>query len=131
LGCATGRGSARLAKGWTWPWLVFGSNAIVAVHDQRGCFEHVWVIAAGSANGHPVTLEGFLAQHTVRHIANPGWSAFRLVGLVTAVCWLPVWVLWAEEDLVKIWDGAGEGALEMTGPRDEVAGRGRGWLRSR
>jgi predicted acyltransferase len=88
--------------GWTWPWLVFGSNAIVAYMISELLSSTLWVIAAGSANGHPVTLEGFLAQHTVRHIANPGWSAFAWSVSFTAVCWLPVWVLWRKKIFVKI-----------------------------
>jgi len=89
-------------KGWTWPWLVFGSNAIVAYMISELLSSVLWVIAAGTGHGHPLSLEGFLAQHTVRHIGDPGWSAFAWSVLFTAACFLPVWVLWRKKIFVKI-----------------------------
>jgi predicted acyltransferase len=88
--------------GWTWPWLVFGSNAIVAYMISELLSSALWAIPAGTVHGHPGTLEGFLAMHTVRHIANPHWSAFAWSVSFTAVCFLPVWAMWRKKIFVKI-----------------------------
>ncbi|HUY94201.1 MAG TPA: heparan-alpha-glucosaminide N-acetyltransferase domain-containing protein [Terracidiphilus sp.] len=89
-------------KGWTWPWLVFGSNAIVAYMISELLASTLWTVPAGTVHGHPEPLSGFLALHTVRHIANPGWSAFAWSVSFTTVCFLPVWALWRKKIFVKI-----------------------------
>ncbi|HTX77517.1 MAG TPA: heparan-alpha-glucosaminide N-acetyltransferase domain-containing protein [Terracidiphilus sp.] len=88
--------------GWTWPWLVFGSNAIVAYMISELLASSLWAITAGMMHGHPQSLEGFLAMHTVRHIGNPAWSAFAWSVGFTAVCFLPVWAMWRKKIFVKI-----------------------------
>jgi predicted acyltransferase len=89
-------------KGWTWPWLVFGSNAIVAYMISELLASLLWVISvpAGPLGREP--LETFLALHTVRHIPDPAWSAFAWSVSFTAVCFVPVWVLWRKKIFVKI-----------------------------
>ncbi len=89
-------------KGWTWPWLVFGSNAIVAYMISELLSSALWTIPAGTAHGHTEPLSGLLALHTVRHIANRGWSAFAWSVSFTAVCFLPVWAMWRKKIFVKI-----------------------------
>jgi len=89
-------------KGWTWPWLVFGSNAIVAYMISELLASGLWAISVGMMHGHSQSLEGFLAIHTVKHLANPGWSAFAWSVSFTAVCFLPVWAMWRKKIFVKI-----------------------------
>ncbi|MGB6783263.1 MAG: heparan-alpha-glucosaminide N-acetyltransferase domain-containing protein [Terracidiphilus sp.] len=89
-------------RGWTWPWLVFGSNAIIAYMISELLSSGLWEIPAGTAHGHPESLSEFLAWHTVRHIANPGWSAFAWSVSFTTVCFLPVWAMWRKKIFVKI-----------------------------
>ena len=88
-------------RGWTWPWLVFGSNAIVAYMFScmfpaalRATYSH----AIGKPQGQPTHAVGNLFSG----IPYPGWAAFAYSVSFTAVCFIPVWVLYRKRIFVKI-----------------------------
>ncbi|MGA9668801.1 MAG: DUF5009 domain-containing protein [Terracidiphilus sp.] len=88
-------------KGWTWPWLVFGSNAIVAYMISEllpGILEHITVPAGGRTE----SLQVFLSAPIYAHISNPGWAAFTYSVSYTAVCFIPVWVLYKKKIFLKV-----------------------------
>jgi predicted acyltransferase len=92
-------------KGWSralvWPWLVFGSNAIVAfvINDE------LYVLCAqihftdGGARSNPLE---YVFQHVFMQIPDPGWRSFAYVIAYTAVCFLPLLVLYRKKIFVKI-----------------------------
>lgn len=89
-------------KGWTWPWLVFGSNAIVAYmfSELFDSFLNVLAVPAGTTHHQP--LPHFLFEHIFAHIPDPGWAAFGWSVSFTAVCFIPVWVLWRNKIFLKV-----------------------------
>lgn len=89
-------------KGWTWPWLVFGSNAIVAymLSELFSSFLDVLAVPVGPTRHEALPL--FLFQHIFAHIPDPGWAAFAWSVTFTAVCFVPVWFLWRNKVFVKI-----------------------------
>ena len=92
-------------KGWSkalvWPWLVFGSNAIVAfvIGDE------LYVLLAQihfTDGGKPSNPLRYVFQHVFMHIADPGWRSFAYAIVYTAVCFLPVWLLYRKKMFVKV-----------------------------
>ena len=89
-------------KGWTWPWLVFGSNAIAAYMFSElmpGILDNIHV---AGPNGKPIALIRWIAMHTVAHIPNPHWAAFAYSVSFTAFCFIPVWILYRKKIFLKI-----------------------------
>jgi predicted acyltransferase len=92
-------------KGWSkalaWPWLVFGSNAIVAYvisEELDVLLKQIHFTDGGNASD-PLS---YAFQHVFMQIPDPGWRAFAYVMVYTAVCFLPVWLLYRRKIFVKI-----------------------------
>jgi predicted acyltransferase len=86
---------------WTWVWLVFGSNAIAAYMFSEllpGVLFNVR-FAAGGARTDVITL---LATHVLARIPDPGWAAFAYSIGFTAVCFVPVWLLYRSRIFLKL-----------------------------
>jgi len=92
-------------KGWSkrlaWPWLVFGSNAIVAYMISELMESAVDLIHFKFA-GRSIDAFEFLHAHVFAHIANPGWRAFVYAVSYTLVCFIPVWLLYRKKIFVKV-----------------------------
>jgi predicted acyltransferase len=89
-------------KGWTWVWLVFGSNAIAAYMFSElmpGILENIRV-----APGHDPrsTLIGWIVTRTFARIPDPGWAAFAYSVSITAFCFIPVWILYRKKIFLKV-----------------------------
>lgn len=96
-------------KGWTWPWLVFGSNAIVAYMISELAAGALWAIRLSpsggivmSPNEHLEPWEPHFFHHTFAHIPNPGWAAFAYSVSFTAICFIPAWILYRKKIFVKV-----------------------------
>jgi predicted acyltransferase len=89
-------------KGWTWVWLVFGSNAIAAYlfsELSQGILQNIEV---SGESGAPTALSSWIAMHTVAHIPDPGWAAFGYSVSFTVFCFIPVWILYRRKLFLKI-----------------------------
>ena len=87
--------------GWTWVWLVFGSNAIAAYMFSEllpGALQAVHV----TSGGHATDLITFLLDHLFRRIPDPGWATFAYAVSFTAVCFVPVWILYRRRIFLKV-----------------------------
>ena len=89
-------------KGWTWPWLVFGSNAIAAYMFSELVPGILYNIHVTGPNGKPTELLSWIAMNTVSHIPNPHWAAFAFSVSFTAFCFIPVWILYRMKIFLKI-----------------------------
>jgi predicted acyltransferase len=88
-------------RGWTWPWLVFGSNAIAAYMISEllpGVLDHIAI----PVDGRHQSSQVFLSAPIYSLIGNAGWAAFAYSVSFTAVCFVPVWVLYRKKIFVKI-----------------------------
>jgi predicted acyltransferase len=92
-------------KGWsktlTWPWLVFGSNAIVAfvINDEVDVLLAQIHFTDGGKSSNPLS---YVFKHVFMQIPDPGWRSLVYVVVYTAVCFLPVWLLYSRKIFVKI-----------------------------
>lgn len=79
--------------GWTWIWLVFGSNAIAAYMFSEllpGVLYNIDFISGGK----PTDVITFVFDHVFAYIPDPGWAAFAYSVSFTAFCFVPVWMLY-------------------------------------
>jgi predicted acyltransferase len=96
-----GGGQRGWSKALAWPWLVFGSNAIVAYVISEELYvllKQIHFTDGGKASD-PLR---YVFQHVFMNISDPGWRSFVYVVVYTAVCFLPVWLLYSRKIFVKI-----------------------------
>lgn len=86
---------------WTWPWLVFGSNAIAAYMFSELLPSGLDAIRFNAA-GHPTNAIAWVFLHTFEHIPDPGWAAFAYSVTFTAICFIPVWILYRKKIFLKV-----------------------------
>jgi predicted acyltransferase len=88
-------------SGWTWVWLVFGSNAIAAYMFSEllpGVLYNLRVNTAGTQTD----VVTFLVERVFARIPDPGWAAFAYSVSFTAVCFVPVWLLYRKRIFLKV-----------------------------
>jgi predicted acyltransferase len=79
--------------GWTWIWVVFGSNAIAAYMFSEllpGVLFNLHVESGGTRTD----VIRFVFDHVFARIPDAGWAAFAYAVSFTAVCFVPVWLLY-------------------------------------
>jgi len=87
--------------GWTWVWLVFGSNAIAAYMFSEllpGVLANLHITSAGTRTD----VITFLGEHVFARIPDRGWAAFAYSISFTAVCFVPVWLLYRRRIFLKV-----------------------------
>ena len=87
--------------GWTWIWLVFGSNAIAAYMFSEllpGVLLNVHVTSAGVRTN----VISFVFDHVFAYIPDAGWAAFAYSVSFTAICFVPVWLLYRRRICLKV-----------------------------
>jgi predicted acyltransferase len=89
-------------KGWTYVWLVFGSNAIAAYMFSELMPGILYNIRLGHGNDPQSSLVGWIFYHTFAHIPDPGWAAFAYSVSFTAFCFIPVWILYRKRIFLKV-----------------------------
>jgi predicted acyltransferase len=89
-------------KGWTWPWLVFGSNAIAAYMFSELVPGIIYNISIPSGDGKHASLAAWLASRSFGQVPDPAWAAFAYSVSFTAFCFIPVWILYRKKIFLKI-----------------------------
>jgi len=96
-----GWGKSGWSKIFTWPWIIFGSNAIAAYMISE-------LLGGGLAAVH-FTSDGrrsnplyYANHHFFSWIANPGWHAFAYSFTFAFVCFVPVWFLYRKKIFLKV-----------------------------
>jgi predicted acyltransferase len=87
--------------GWTWPWVVFGSNAIAAY-----MFSELLPAALQSlpfeAYGRRTHALAFVFDHVFAPLPDPGLAAFAYAASFAALCFVPVWLLFRRRIFLKV-----------------------------
>jgi len=89
-------------KGWTWPWIIFGSNAIAAYMFSEllpGVLDNV---AVPDGPGKHAVLNLAIFEHVFAHIPNPHLAAFAYSVSFTAFCFLVPWILYRKKIFLKV-----------------------------
>jgi predicted acyltransferase len=88
-------------KGFVCPWLVLGSNAIVAYMFSELLASTLGNISF-SAHGHPTDVPAYVFSHVFANIPDPGWAAFAWSVFFLAVCFLPMGLLYRKKIFIKL-----------------------------
>jgi len=92
-------------SGWSkrilWPWLVFGSNAIVAYMFSE-LLGTALSLVRFTSDGHRDDALSFVYVHVFDPIGDPGCRALAFSVSYMAVCFLPVWALYRRKIFVKV-----------------------------
>ncbi len=88
-------------KGWTYPWRVFGSNAITAY-----MISELLAAALGSIHvvydGSRMNLQHYVFERVFVHVVNPAFGSLVYSLVYVAVCFLPNLVLYRKKILLRI-----------------------------
>ena len=87
--------------GWTWIWLVFGSNAIAAYMFSE-LLTSVLLNVHVTSGGARADVITFVLQHVFARIPDAGWAALAYSVSFTAVCFVPVWLLYRRGIFLKV-----------------------------
>jgi predicted acyltransferase len=96
-----GWGRSDWGKRLLWPWLVFGSNAIVAYVISE-LLEGAIALAPFTASGHRFNLLSYLYDQVFLSIGDPGWRALAYSVFYAGICFVPVWVLYRRRIFIKV-----------------------------
>ncbi len=92
--------------GWlTWPWLVFGSNAIVAFTVSVVLVKTLLFIRISSVlgpNGKPVTAWGWIYNTVFARGHSTELTSLAFGLWFVLMCFIPNWILWRKRIFVKI-----------------------------
>jgi predicted acyltransferase len=89
-------------KVWTWVWLVFGSNAIAVYMVSELLPGVLNTVAIPTGPGQHATLNVVIFSNVFAHIPDPHWAAFAYSVTFTAVCFIPVLILYRKKIFLKI-----------------------------
>ena len=93
---------SRIAKAAIWPWLVFGSNAIVAFVLSELFVETMLWIKVHDDSGKTVTAWNWIYVHLFSHGHSTEVTSVAFALAFVAVCFIPNWLLWRKRIFLKI-----------------------------
>ena len=91
----------RWKRGWTYPWLVFGSNAIVAYMISELLASTLFSIHVES-NGRLLNLQDAIYSKIFFSILTPAFGSLVYSLLYVLICMVPVAILYRKKIIVKI-----------------------------
>ncbi|HWZ50307.1 MAG TPA: heparan-alpha-glucosaminide N-acetyltransferase domain-containing protein [Granulicella sp.] len=92
---------SRWARALVWPWLVFGSNAIVVyVMSDLIVDLSYWIKVPD--HGRAVTVWNWIYLHGFSHGRSTELTSVGFALFVVALCFVPNWMLWRRQIFVKI-----------------------------
>jgi predicted acyltransferase len=93
-----------VGKWLTWPWLVFGSNAIVAYVASVVFIKTLWLIKTSDVNpnGQPMNALGWMYKHWFARGGSTDNTSLAFAIFFVLLCFIPNWLLWRKRIFVKI-----------------------------
>ena len=94
----------RFGRTLTWPWLVFGSNAIVAYVSSVVLVKSLlyFKTAEPGPNGRPLPAWGWIYTHWFARGRSTEITSLVFALCFVAVCFVPNWLLWRKRIFVKV-----------------------------
>ncbi len=89
-------------KGWTYVWVVFGSNAIAAYMFSELVPGIIYNIKTTAPDGRKVSVVESFFRHSLAHLPDSGWAAFAYSVSFCAFCFIPVWILYKKKIFLKV-----------------------------
>jgi predicted acyltransferase len=92
---------SRVARAALWPWLVFGSNAIV-VYAISDFLVEILVSIKVPNDGKTITAWNWIYLHGFSHGRSTEITSVVFAIIFVLVCFLPNWLLWRKRIFIKI-----------------------------
>jgi predicted acyltransferase len=89
------------SKALIYPWLVLGSNAIVAYMFSELVPQTIESIHFHEAGRRMNPLE-WVMKHVFMHMPDMGWATFAFSVFTLAYCFIPVWIMYKYRIFVKV-----------------------------
>ncbi len=89
-------------RGATWPWLVFGSNAIAAYTISIVLVKTMLNLHATGAEGVRRTWWYLAYWNVFGRGGSNEWTSLAFAVCFVAVCFVPVWILWRKKIFLKL-----------------------------
>jgi predicted acyltransferase len=86
----------------TWPWLVYGSNAIAAFVISEALVKTMIFIKLTDADGERHSLWELSYQKGFEHWGSNEWTSLAFAVTFVAVCFVPIWLLWRKKIFLKV-----------------------------
>ena len=86
----------------TWPWFVFGANAIAAYTTSVVLVKTLSLIKHTCADGKQRSLWSLSYLHGFSHGNSTQWTSLAFALAVVCVCFIPNWLLWRKKIFWKI-----------------------------
>ncbi|MFC6647228.1 acyltransferase family protein [Granulicella cerasi] len=86
----------------TWPWFVFGSNAIFAFAFSNAIVKILLAVRYYDANGEAHSLWSSIYTHGFSHHHSNEWTSLAFGIAFVCFCFLPNWALWHKRIFLKI-----------------------------
>jgi predicted acyltransferase len=88
-------------SGWTFAWVVFGSNAIGAYVFSELAPSIFWLVQVHEGT-RAVTLQEWLMQRFYEAFLPVGWAQFGWSVSIAVFCFIPVWILYRKKIFLKV-----------------------------
>ena len=94
----------KVGRWLTWPWLVFGSNAIVAYTVAALVEKTLFFIHTSSLGptGKPLSGWGWIYWHIFASNGSTNMTSAAFAFVFVLVCFIPNWILWRKRIFVKL-----------------------------
>lgn len=92
----------RWLKAITWPWLVFGSNAIAAFTISTVIVEWMLFFRVSDASGDKHSLWEIYYDSVFARGGSNHWTSLAFAIAFVAVCFVPVWFLWRKKIFLRL-----------------------------
>jgi predicted acyltransferase len=86
----------------TWPWLVFGSNAIAAFVFSEALVKTMIFIKIVDAGGNKHSLWELSYDNGFGYWGSNEWTSLAFAVTFVAICFVPIWLLWRKKIFLKV-----------------------------
>jgi len=86
----------------TWPWLVYGSNAIVAFVFSEGLVIVMLHFKIADADGDRHSWWALLYENVFARNGSTEWTSLAFAVAYVVVCFVPMWLLWRKKIFLRV-----------------------------
>jgi predicted acyltransferase len=92
----------RWLRAVTWPWLVFGSNAIAAYTLSQVIVQAATWIKFADSDGDKNSLWALTYENVFARQASTNWTSLWFAVSYVGLCFLPIWWLWRKKIFIRV-----------------------------
>ena len=86
----------------TWPWVVYGSNAIAAFVISEVIVKTMIFIKLTDSNGDRHSLWALSYENGFAFWGSNKWTSLAFAVAFVVVCFVPMWLLWRKKIFLRV-----------------------------